>query len=352
MFTHAYLICGVVVSLASISANSQEVFRADSHAPIGVMADHYHEAGEVMLSYRYMSMSMQGNQKNGNKISSDLIATTIPNRFFGMTGQPPTLRIVPTKMTMDMHMFGAMFAPTDWVTLMAMVNYLDNEMHHLTYQGMMGTTVRGTFSTKTSGIGDTNLSALIRVRETNVDRLHITAGISLPTGDLDQTTTILSPMGMQPVIRTPYPMQLSSGTNDVIGGLTYSRFYDGWSWGAQWRGTIRTSTNDEGYTLGDEHHLTGWYSRPLTSRFSWSARTEYFDRGNIQGMDSNIMGPVQTADPDNHAAKRLSLGLGLNFASESGHRIGLEYVMPIYQSLNGPQLKLDDQLILGYQHTF
>ena len=151
-----------MVSLASISANSQEVFRADSHAPIGVMADHYHEAGEVMLSYRYMSMSMQGNQKNGNKISSDLIATTIPNRFFGMTGQPPTLRIVPTKMTMDMHMFGAMFAPTDWVTLMAMVNYLDNEMHHLTYQGMMGTTVRGAFSTKTSGIGDTNLSALIR----------------------------------------------------------------------------------------------------------------------------------------------------------------------------------------------
>ncbi|MDC3267041.1 transporter [Gammaproteobacteria bacterium] len=333
---------------------SQGVHRADDHAPISVMGDHYHSAGEVMFSYRYMSMTMEGSQIGSSKISSDLIATTIPNRFSSMDGQPPTLRIVPTKMTMNMHMLGAMYAPADWITLMAMVNYLDNEMHHSTYKGMMGTTVRGSFTTKTSGLGDTKFSALIRARETESDRLHITAGISIPTGDLDQTATILNPMGMKPTIRAPYGMQLSSGTNDFIGGLTYSQFHDGWSWGTQWQSTIRTGTNDENYTLGDEHRITGWYSRPFpfTSNFSWSTRAEYFNRGNIQGMDSKIMGPVQTADPDNYGANRISIGLGINFATGSGHRVALEYVMPIQQDLKGPQLKAENQMTLGYQFTF
>ena len=64
------------------------------------------------------------------------------------------------------------------------------------------------------------------------------------------------------------------------------------------------------------------------------------------------MGPVQTADPDNYGAKRISVGLGINFATESGHRVALEYAMPIQQNLKGPQLKVENQITLGYQFTF
>lgn len=38
-------------------------------------------------------------------------------------------------MTMDMHMLGAMYAPTDRVTLMLMANYLEQNMAHVTYRG-------------------------------------------------------------------------------------------------------------------------------------------------------------------------------------------------------------------------
>jgi len=344
--------CCIAGSVAALSATAQEPFRADDHAPIGVMADHYHEAGEVMFSYRYTSMSMQGNQDGSSNLSPDQIATTVPNRFFGNPGQPPTLRIVPTEMTMDMHMLGAMFAPSDRLTLMTMLSYVDKEMQHLTYQGGMGTTVLGGFTTKTSGIGDTTLAALIRLRETETNRLHTTLGVSAPTADINETGTILAPTGMMPTIRAPYPMQLGSGTYDVIGGLTYSRFFDRWSWGTQWRSTIRTGTNDEGYTLGDEHRLTAWYNRLLSPQFSWSARVEYFDRGNIDGMDPMIMGPVQTADPARQGAMRLDAALGVNFATEGGHRVALEYVIPVDQDLNGPQLETDDMLTLGYQYSF
>ena len=86
--------------------------RADAHAPIGVMADHFHAKGEWMFSYRFMTMDMEDNRSGTRDQSPDEIVTTEPNPFFGLPGQPPTLRIVPTRMRMDMHMLGVMFAPT------------------------------------------------------------------------------------------------------------------------------------------------------------------------------------------------------------------------------------------------
>lgn len=35
--------------------------RPDGHAPISVMGDHYHKKGELMFSYRFMPMWMEGN---------------------------------------------------------------------------------------------------------------------------------------------------------------------------------------------------------------------------------------------------------------------------------------------------
>lgn len=324
--------------------------RPDNHAPISVMGDHYHHKGEVMVSYRYMTMQMENNADGSDGISPDTIATTVPNRFFGMPGQPPTLRVVPTEMTMQMHMFGVMYAPSDHVTLMGMLNYVDKEMKHTTYMGPAGTQVLGTFTAESSGLGDTGVTALVRLYEKGTSRLHLTAGLSLPTGDTDATDQVLAPTGMQPTLRLPYPMQLGSGTYDVLTGLTFTRFAAHGSWAAQWRSTIRTGKND-GYTLGDEHHLTAWYSRIVGEHVSVSGRLAWFDRGNVDGIDPLIVAPVQTADPSRQGARRIDAGLGVNYVS-GGHRVAFEFVKPIEQDLDGPQLKTDWQFTAGYQFTF
>ena len=326
--------------------------RADDHAPFGIMADHYHEAGEFMFSYRRMTMSMDGNADGSTGLSTESIATTVPNRFFGRPGQPPTLRVVPTDMTMDMDMFGLMYAPSDRVTLMGMIQHVDKEMNHTTYMGPAGSNVLGTFKTKSSGLGDTSVAALVRLREDDDSRLHLTAGVSIPTGDTDATDTVLAPTGMTPTLRLPYPMQLGSGTYDLIGGLTYTRFFDASSWGTQWRSLIRTGDNDEGYTLGDEHRVTAWYSRLINPNVSWSARLAWFDRGNVDGIDTLIVAPVQTADPLNQGASRLDAAVGINYAHAGGHRLALELIAPLDQDLDGPQLETDWQLVAGYQFTF
>jgi len=47
-----------VFNLKSISWADVSSARPDGHAPIGVMGEHTHKAGEWMLSYRYRNMFM------------------------------------------------------------------------------------------------------------------------------------------------------------------------------------------------------------------------------------------------------------------------------------------------------
>lgn len=333
----------------------QTPVHADAHAPIGVMGDHTHKAGGWMFSYRYMAMDMQGNLDGSSAIEPDTIVTTIPNRFAGMPGMPPTLRIVPLDMQMDMHMLGMMYAPTDRLTLMVMSNYLDKTMNHVTYQGGMGTTELGRFSTRTSGWGDTSITGLFHLEQGKAWRLHLNAGLSLPTGSTDERGQVLTPMGMRPDVRLPYPMQLGSGTYDPILGATIAGAGAGsLSWGAQWLSRFRIHDNDNDYRLGDEHRLTGWLAYAFSAPVSASVRVEYYDRGNISGQDPEIAGPVQTADPARQGGSRTDVALGVNYAAQGGlhgWRLALEYLAPVAQNLDGPQLETDGQFMIGVQYT-
>lgn len=326
--------------------------RADGHAPIGVMGDHLHHKDGWMFSYRYMRMEMNGNRKGTNDLSPEQIATTEANRFFGITGQPPTLRVVPVEMNTDMHMFGMMYAPNDHITLMGMVPWLEKSMRHVTFQGAAGTTRLGEFTTKTSGLGDIKLSALIGLTESASSSWHAMLGVSLPTGSNTETGTILTPTNARPTVRLPYPMQLGSGTTDLLAGLTWKGHSTHYSWGAQYQATIRTGS-DEGYSLGDEHKLSAWGAKLWTAGVSTSVRLSWLQQANIQGQDPNIVAPVQTADPARQGKQRLDLGLGANLLGTEGalkgHRLALEWSVPLYQKLDGPQLKSDWMLTLGYQ---
>ncbi len=340
---------------ATGTASADDAVRADSHAPIGVMGDHTHAAGEWMFSYRYMRMEMAGNLQGDESIAPDTIVTTEPNRFAGMPGMPPTLRIVPLDMDMTMHMPGLMYAPSDTVTLMLMGTYWQKSMAHRTYMGGMGTTVLGDFDVTTSGWGDTTATALVRIAHNATYRLHLAAGLSLPTGSTDEEATVLTPMNMRPTQRTPYPMQLGSGTWDpIIGATIASTGHGRFGWGAQWRSTFRLTDNDDDYRLGDEHRLTAWASWLWSDAVSTSARVAWYDRDNISGIDPQIMGPVQTADPDRQALTRMDAGLGLNVVGTGrlrGWRFGVEYLVPLLQDVDGPQLETDAEWLIGVQKT-
>lgn len=326
--------------------------KANARAPVGVMGDHMAPKGNWMLSYRFMHMAMEGNRIGTDSVTPETIATTVPNP----NAPPPTLRVVPTRMPMNMHMFGAMYGVTDWLTVMLMGMYIDKEMDHTTFMGGMGANVLGGFTTRSGGFGDIKLSGLIRLFEEDGHHIHLNAGISLPTGGIDETDDVLTPMGTMPVLTLPYPMQTGSGTWDLLPGITYTGSSGAVGWGAQYRATFRLDTNDAGYSLGDAHHLTAWASYGFADWISASLRLAGRSIGRIDGRDARIAAPVQTAVPGFHGGERLDIGVGVNLAGQDGfvkgQRVAVEFVVPVVQDLNGPQMETDWSVTVGWQYAF
>ncbi|MDX1440649.1 MAG: hypothetical protein R3284_12175, partial [Rubricoccaceae bacterium] len=112
------LLAAVSAAPQLVSAQAWSSSRPDGHAPIGVMGDHTHEGGEFMISYRFMHMAMAGS-RDGTTVLDDADIVD-PNGY--------DFLITPTEMPMQMHMLGLMYAPTDDLTLMAMVPAVSSSM--------------------------------------------------------------------------------------------------------------------------------------------------------------------------------------------------------------------------------
>jgi hypothetical protein len=341
----AALLLVPIVPAAADDLHGQAPVHANRHAPIGVMGDHMHHKGEWMLSYRYMYMDMAGNRIGTDEVTPDEIVNSSP------------LRIVPTRMSMQMHMLGAMYAPTDNLTLMVMGNYLEKEMDHLTYSDTMNPSLIGGFTVNTEGWSDTKVTALYRLYQHGNQHVHLNLGLSLPTGSITEEARILAPNMATPIKRAPYAMQLGTGTFDLLPGLTYTDRVGDLSWGAQYRAEIRLEgENDEGYAWGDKHAVTGWLAYEWAPWISTSVRLDASTQGAIDGKDPLISGPVQTAFPQNYGGEKVELFGGINLVGQTGalrgHRLALEVGVPLYRNLNGPQLETDWNFTVGWQKAF
>jgi len=307
--------------------------RVDSHAPIGVMGDHTHNAGETMLSYRYMHMDMRPNFIGDSQV-------TPPQVFAG------GFLISPLNMQTDGQMLGLMRAPSDNLTLMFMLPQINKSMDHLTAGG-------GLFTTKSNGIGDFRFGGLLKVFDQDRQRVHLNLMMSAPTGSTTERGFV-PPAGA--VVRLPYPMQLGSGTWDLLPGITYLAQSGNWSCGSQLSGTIHLGTNDEGYSVGNDIALNTWVAYALSDNVSTSLRVSGRSWKNYDGRDPLIGGPVPTANPNLRGGSSVDVFGGINFefrkGALKGHRIALEAGNRVYQNLDGPQLGMDWMFIVGWQKAF
>lgn len=301
----------------------------DQHGPIGVMADHTHKQGEWMFSYRYMAMAMDGNRDGSSRLAPSEI----------LRNGTGVYRVTPLEMTMEMHMLGAMYAPSDKVTFMAMIPWQSNEMDHATAMG-------GAFTTESSALGDISFAALLPFGQS----ASWLVGLSLPTGDLEQRDQ--TPLGRSFL---PYAMQIGTGSYGLQLGYTVNKSFDGFSAGAQVKTTIPLNENDEDYRVGNRIEASAWYAKPI-GQFSWSVRGSYWRMGEYDGEDPRYAGAltsnlIPTVDSNLRDGERFDVGLGLNWAHPSGLRVALEYQLPVHQDLDGPQLEVDNMFTFGLQYS-
>ena len=352
--------------------------RPDSHAPIGVMGDHLMEAGTWMMSYRFMAMHMDGMRSGTDELTPQEVAV-LPNALAGESMRmgnladgsprimtvPPTYRISPLEMDMRMHMLGLMYGISHDVTAMVMFNYVEKEMTSVTFQGMEGTTVVGEFTGKTSGIGDTQVSALIRLNDNGNHHFHLNAGLSLPTGSITESGSVLPPFaGMMgtsvdelvEIDRLAYNMQLGSGTVDLLPGLTYTATADDISWGGQVMATLRLYDNKEDYRLGNVFEGTLWLANQWQPWLSTSARISAKSEAGIQGRDLVITGGNPLSDPANSGRDEVNVLLGFNLLGSDGwvkdQRLAFEIGVPVYERVDGVQMSQEWTATLGWQVSF
>ena len=317
--------------------SSDEVFktsRADSHAPIKVMGDHTHKANEFMISYRFMTMGMDGYQ-SGSSSSNYTKARTKPLGGYYMT--------VPEEMTMNMHMVGAMFAPSDEVTLMIMGSYLDSEMKVKKHMNGKKRTL------ESSGLGDTKVTVLRNLAHNDNAKLHLSLGLSIPTGSISKKDVMF---GVKEET-LGYNMQLGSGTYDALTGLTYVYSEDTYSYGAQISSVMRIGKNSKEYALGDIYKTTIWFAVPFNvKQTSFSISTELKSQTKISGHHKDIENIMSFAqDRDSSGSKRIDISLGINHIFNK-IRAGVAYTIPTYNDVNGVQLDSENSLMFGLGTAF
>lgn len=317
--------------------------RPDGHAPIGVMGDHTHNKGELMFSYRFMTMTMEGMRDGTESLSSDDVTGTMM--------EPGDYMVSPTEMPMKMHMIAAMYAISDKFTLMAMTNYVQTEMNHVTRMD-------ATFTTESAGIGDSWISGLYKFHDAGYQRAHFNLGVKIPTGSI--TKRDITPASAPNKTQLPYPMQTGTGTWDLKPGITFLSQHGKVSLGSQTNVQLPLSENENGYKLGTKTSLTAWGAFKFSNSFSFSLRGNATFQGKIDGSDSAFdmalaNGMVPTVDPANFGGTLIFGGAGLNFYVPHGAlknvRIGIEYEIPFYQDINGPQMETKSNLTLGIQYS-
>lgn len=315
------------------SSNTWSSDRPDGHAPISVMTDHTHHKGGFMFSYRFMTMDMRHLRQGTNDATN---ADAHANYM-----------VAPQDMTMNMHMLGMMYAPTNKITLMVMANYLENNM---TLQMRNG----NEFATNSGGLGDVTINALYSVFNKNRKALHIQAGILIPTGSIEEKD--INPMSMGNTVQLPYPMQTGTGSFGAKLGLTYLGQCDAFSWGHQLNALLNINDNDQDYKFGNRYNLNNWIAAKAGDNLSVSVRLEGVLIDKIDGTSASLNPMmVTTADTANSGGTYINTGFGLNYLVTKGGLKGLRFAtecaLPVYQDLNGIQLKQNYNLTFGVQYA-
>ena len=327
------------------------------HGPHGSHIHHQHGKGGFMFELRYMRMDMEGLLDGTDNVNTKDISGAQMSPTGPMKDPRFPYMMAPTKMSMDMIMGMAMYGFTDRVTGMLMVNYLSNEMDMVMHMYMPTGMPMGDMygSMDTSGVGDTRVAAMYTINK----KWTGTLGLSVPTGSIDEkvdmtmTGTNLMGVPMPPSVRTgmqaPYAMQLGSGTYDLIPSITYKDEAETHGWGTQLEYTLRIGENDNNYSLGDKAELTAWFAQKLGSYVHFTGRLDYLNWKSIEGQDPKIIPMMApTSDPKATGGQRLDALVGFTGVFGS-HRIGFEVGKPVYEDLNGPQMKTDVIYTLGYQ---
>jgi hypothetical protein len=309
---------------------------------LSVPGAHFHYQGDWMIGYDYSSSQYGGYLSGTSSVSNNQVLSQY--------------MMANTRMQSEMEDLMLMYGLRDNWTINVMIPYMNMTMDQvMTSASIPGEHIGGLNSNHTAGLGDMYVGVIHPFRYKYPTQWQWEAGLGLPTGNIDQFGLMTGMFGPQ---KLPYDMQLGSGSFTFQPSLTYLGETDKASWGGQLRGYLPLDQNWDHYIQSNRFSATGWYAPQLSKHFSPSVRVDFVSQGNIRGAD-NGMDPTTMPDsnPGLYAGRRADIYLGLNFNLNNdgqghGQWISIEGGWPFYQSLTGPQLKLNNVYSAAFEWTF
>lgn len=310
--------------------------RPDAEAPISLTADRILPAGVLQLGIRYLYSDMSG-QGAG---TDSLTVNQVLNLFDA----------VPSELTTQGVAVDFTWGATDALTLTATGTFAQKTMDHLAaLEGQANAFLF--YQTQATGIQDIKVNALYNVLSRGDTRFHVHGGVSIPIGSID--TDDVTPFSDPRATQLPYTQQLGSGTLDVMPGFTFNMQNKKASLGFQGKATIRIGENDRGWALGDLYQASMWAGLKTSDWVSVSVGGRYSSWGNVEGFDEDLNPNESPAHNTlTQGGTRVDLPVGVNVVLPGGqfegHRLGVEFLFPIHQDLDGPQLKHNWSVVAGW----
>lgn len=310
--------------------------RPDARAPESITEDRLLLAGEIQLGMRYLYTDMSG-QAFG---TDSLTVNQVLNLF----------DVAPSEMTTQGFAVDLLWGLTDRITLTATGTFAQKTMDNLAALNGQANAFLF-YQTSASGLEDVRVNALYDILSEGAFRFHVHAGASLPVGAIDNND--VTPFSDPTPTQLPYTQQLGSGTFDLLPGFTFNIQNEKASLGFQGRATIRLGENDRGWTLGDLYEANMWAGIKTNEWISVSLGGRYSSWGNVEGFDEQLNPNESPAHNTlTQGGQRVDLPVGINFiipeGQFEGHRLGVEFLLPIHQDLDGPQLKHNWSIAAGW----
>jgi hypothetical protein len=309
-------------------------------------------AGDTMVGVRYNYGFQSGDMMHGTTKVSDF---QIVNQGCG-----PVLkcRYSPKDMDMSMVMVDIMYAPTDWMTLMLMPQFMSMDMHLRGLNGAPppdGEDIHAAHGANpfhaSSGVGDIFVGSLFKLYESPGHKIHLTTGFTAPTGSVNQRVNGNSEF-------EHYGMQLGTGTWNAWPSLTYNGYSGDWNWGGQISGNVPLEKhNDSGFASGTLFQSTAWGGYQMQDWLQGSVRALFTSQSQIAGNYYGNFVPTGPMDmPQSYGGNFLDIGVGLNAHVKSGdfegNHFGIEWLQPAYNDYNGYQLERKGSLWASWGLSF
>ena len=309
--------------------------RAGPPPPLGVRFAEPLEDQRFRVSYSFEREERSGMLIGNDHVSpSDVLNpnNSMPNNSFNPYDRTPE------SLEVTVHTVQLAYAPHPRATLVVEVPFLVRELETRDQFGVHT-------EDQTKGVGDIGFALVVPFIRKRRESSHIHLGFDIPTGSIrrggDET-------------RLPFDSQIGNGSFDIEYGWTYRGEMDWLSWGAQAVGRHPIGRNDLKYRTGSRFETSLWGAGRLPAGWSASLRFGWQKQNNIRVPDGEFVGGTITDPSDNPKARggsrlTLSPGLSLEWPQLGNQRFAIEVGVPVYQDLDGPQLKQDWSIKAGWQ---